>query len=138
MLTAQDARALAELRVDEAVTLLEAGHFSGAYYLSGYAIELGLKAIIARRFVADAIPDKQLVLSTYSHDLRALVTVAQLSNALNERLALDEDFALFWLIASQWSEASRYAIIDEVDATEMVAAVVGLPAGVFTWLKTFY
>lgn len=138
MLTAADACILAEERLEEAKLLLQADRFSGAYYLAGYAIEIGLKAVIAKRFTADAIPDKSLVLSTYSHDLRALVTVAQLSTGLDQRQQSSEAFAGFWLTASQWSERSRYAITDDVKAREMVAAVADPDEGVFAWLKTCF
>ncbi len=138
MLTANDARSLAEERLVQAVVLLDGGHFSGAYYLVGYALELGFKAVIAKRFVADVIPDKALVLSTYSHDLKALLTVAQLSEALAERLAKSDTFAQFWSVAQQWSESSRYAMIDREQAKDMVNAVADPDEGVFAWLKTCF
>lgn len=48
---------LAQKRFDEAKLLLGNGFSSGAYYLSGYAIECALKAIIAAQFRANEIPD---------------------------------------------------------------------------------
>ena len=44
-----DFQKLAEIRLEEAATLLNAGKFDGAYYLSGYAVECGLKACIAKQ-----------------------------------------------------------------------------------------
>lgn len=39
---------LAEERARDAEALLNAGRWSGAFYLAGYAIECGLKACIAK------------------------------------------------------------------------------------------
>jgi HEPN domain-containing protein len=39
---------LAEERVRDAKALPNAGQWSGAYYLAGYAVECGLKACIAK------------------------------------------------------------------------------------------
>jgi hypothetical protein len=52
---------LAQLRVDEAKALLGHRQSSGAYYLAGYAIECALKAVIAKQFRAEEIPDRALV-----------------------------------------------------------------------------
>src|SRR6185436_11049822 len=62
------ARRLAEERLAEATELLKTRHWSGAYYLAGYAAELALKAVIAGQFVAGAIPDKRLVNAVYTHN----------------------------------------------------------------------
>lgn len=44
----RDLQTLANLRLREARVLLRAKEFNGAYYLSGYAVERGLKACIAK------------------------------------------------------------------------------------------
>ena len=56
--------------------LLQAGRYSAAYYLAGYAIELGIKARIASVFQADMIPEKSFVNAVYSHKLDDLVGLA--------------------------------------------------------------
>jgi HEPN domain-containing protein len=43
-----DFQELAEERLEDARPLLDAGRFSGAYYLAGYAVECALQACIAR------------------------------------------------------------------------------------------
>ncbi len=43
-----DLQQLARARLREAEALLNAGEWSGAYYLAGYAVECGLKACIAK------------------------------------------------------------------------------------------
>ena len=44
-----DLQALAQAKLDDAKLLFDNGRFSNAYYLAGYAVELGLKACIARQ-----------------------------------------------------------------------------------------
>jgi hypothetical protein len=51
-------KALAQAKLDDAILLFDNKRYSNAYYLAGYAIELALKACIAKQFVADTIPDK--------------------------------------------------------------------------------
>ena len=43
-----DLRKLAKIRLKEAQILLKNGNYDGAYYLSGYVVECGLKACIAK------------------------------------------------------------------------------------------
>ena len=50
-------RNLAACRAEEAQALLQLGHHAGAYYLAGYALECGLKALIANGFEAGKIPE---------------------------------------------------------------------------------
>ena len=47
MITKKDLETLSETRLDDAVQLFQTARYSAAYYLSGYAIELGIKACIA-------------------------------------------------------------------------------------------
>jgi hypothetical protein len=49
---------LAEERVRDAEALLNAGQWSGAYYLAGYAVEFALKACIAKLTNQHDFPDK--------------------------------------------------------------------------------
>ncbi len=44
-----DLQQLGQMRIDEATLLLAHRHWSGAYYLAGYAVECALKACIAKR-----------------------------------------------------------------------------------------
>jgi HEPN domain-containing protein len=95
---------LAEARLAEARLLLANGFPSGAYYLAGYAIECALKAIIATGFRANVIPDKSRVNSIYTHNLKDLLSLADLKSPLeddmNENSALRES----WATISRWSE----------------------------------
>ncbi|HWA23056.1 MAG TPA: hypothetical protein VG735_11725 [Caulobacterales bacterium] len=71
----------------------------------------------------------------YVHDLKALLRLAGLEAKLVEEEKTRKQFAANWLIASQWTEGSRYEMIDDFRAKEMVLAVADPANGVFPWLK---
>lgn len=54
-------KVLADLRLKEAEELLRVRMWSGAYYLSGYAVELALKAAATKSFRPHHMPDKAFV-----------------------------------------------------------------------------
>lgn len=91
-----DLEKLAHLRLEEAACLLAAGHFSGAYYLGGYAVELALKACIAATFQSNAIPDRKRVERTFTDDLSQLVGLAELQADLLKKSRVDRAFAQNW------------------------------------------
>jgi len=64
--------------VKVAEALLNAGQWSGAYYLAGYAVECGLKACIAKLTNEHDFPDKDVVNKSYSHKINVLLEVAEL------------------------------------------------------------
>jgi HEPN domain-containing protein len=55
--TRSELKALAELRLEEAEALFEAGCYNGAVYLAGYVVELALKARICRLLDSQEYPD---------------------------------------------------------------------------------
>lgn len=68
-----DPRANAQAKLDDAQLLLKHQRYSNAYYLAGYAIELGLKACIAKSVTAETIPDKSFINGIYKHQFAGLV-----------------------------------------------------------------
>ena len=81
---------LAEQRLAEAKVLLDQGQWDGAYYLAGYAVELGLKAcIIKSLLVTDAFPAKDFSKKCYTHAVGSLVGLASLDESL--RIATSSD-----------------------------------------------
>jgi HEPN domain-containing protein len=56
MISTKDLRAIARARLRDAQVLLKAERFDGAFYLSGYAVELALKARICRTLKWRATP----------------------------------------------------------------------------------
>lgn len=125
---------LAETRLAEARSLLNGQHWSGAYYLAGYAVELSLKACVATQFHEAQIPSKKLVQSIFSHELSELLALAQLKEVQEAAANENPEFQKNWNFAKNWKETARYEIIEESDAKAMVDAI-GHPAdGVFRWI----
>lgn len=133
MLSAADAQGLAEARLVEATLLLDQGRYAGAYYLAGYAVELALKAVIARQFLAGVIPDKKFVQNIHQHDPARLLGLAGLAADLD---AADPSLQANWLVAAQWSEEARYEMVDQFKAIELIRAIDDPVSGVFRWLKS--
>ena len=85
MLTRGSLARNADRKLAAARVLVQAGMWSDAYYLAGYAVEIALKAIVASRFRADEITDRKLVDSVYTHDVPKLVDLAGLGPDLDIR-----------------------------------------------------
>jgi hypothetical protein len=128
---------LATLRLDEAKTLLRYNQPSGAYYLAGYAIECALKAVIAKQFRGDEIPDKALVNKVYTHDLFDLLRLAGLESELDTARRGDSGLDRRWSIAKNWTEQARYTTWTEEQAKAIIEAVDGdgKTGGLSQWLS---
>lgn len=135
MLTKADLEALANVRLDDSLTLLNAGKASSAYYLAGYAIELALKACIAKSFQAQVIPDKVFVAAIYTHSLESLMSTAGLLPQFRIDSRTDPQFAAAWGIVSKWTEGSRYELWDPISAATLIQAINDPQHGVFQWVK---
>lgn len=111
--------------------LLDNDEFSGAYYLAGYVIECALKACIAKRTRKFDFPDKRTALESYTHDLAALVRVAGLQPDLQAEIQNDQQgFGPYWGLVQQWTEHTRYLIIDRSTAENLIEAVSDSKHGV--------
>lgn len=130
-----DLKALAQSRLVDARILLANRRHSSAYYVSGYAIELALKAAIAGRIRKDTIPDPRFIKQVYVHDLNTLLKLASLSVAFADDEKADRQLNANWAIVKDWTVESRYEQVDPVLAVAMVNAVGEEPSGVFTWLQ---
>jgi hypothetical protein len=129
---------LAEIRIQEARVLFEAGCWHGAYYLAGYALECTLKACIAKQVKAFDFPDKQLALDSYTHNLATLVKTAKLNQKLTEKESQDTNFRLNWATVRVWSEESRYdTTIEEPQARNLINGITDTDSGVLAWLKHY-
>ena len=103
-----DFRKLALIRLDDARILFRQGRFEGCYYLSGYAVECGLKACIAKLTKRYDFPDKSLLQGVYTHDLAPLLRIAGLEEARDRESEHDREFGLHWYVVKQWKGESRY------------------------------
>lgn len=126
---------LANIRLEEAKVLLDNGKYDGAYYLSGYVIELALKACIAKRTKEYSFPDKKTVNASYTHDLSDLLKTAELEPTFFTDKKKDEQLGSYWSIVEGWSEETRYTRIDKQDAEDLFNAISDKDSGVFTWIK---
>jgi len=133
-----DLRANAQGKLDDAVYLLSDRRFSNAYYLAGYAVEIGLKACIALQITAETIPEKAFINAVFQHNLKNLVGLAGLQEELKEEQDKNPDFAANWALVAEWSEQARYYEIDPVTAQVFVTAVADPRSGVLRWIKTFW
>jgi HEPN domain-containing protein len=135
----QDFHELSELRLAEAKALLDSGHYDGAYYLAGYAIECALKACIAkqtRQF--DFPPDRQFLQDVYTHDLDRLVHGAGLDRALRMEVARNTQFGLAWITVKDWKETSRYERKTQRQAENLYNAISNPVNGVLIWLQRIW
>jgi HEPN domain-containing protein len=133
-----DRKALQELskvRLKEARALLDLELWDGAYYLAGYAVECAIKACIAKGTRRFEFPEKKKVDSSYSHNLRELVGVAELEKARLEQASRDSDFRRNWQTVRSWSEQSRYERHPPESARELLEAVGDKNHGVLSWIK---
>ena len=135
MLTKKDLEFLADTRLDDAVHLFHGARYSAAYYLSGYTVELAIKACIAGVFHANVIPDKSFVNAVYSHKLDDLLGLAGIKKALQDDMSKDPILAAAWGVTSKWTETSRYVMWDQFAAASIINAVGDQQHGVLTWLK---
>lgn len=126
---------LAEERISEAKSLLDAGKWSGAYYLAGYAVECALKACIARLTKADDFPEKKTVQDAWTHDLLKLINTAGLEAEWNADTKTNSDLLANWDVAKDWKESSRYKFKTEAEARALYDAITDTTNGVLPWIK---
>lgn len=124
-----DLRLLAEERIAEAKALLAANHYSGAYYLAGYAVELGLKAVLTSELTSHAMPNKFEVADAHIHDLRKLARQGALNPASEPAISVSWN-----VVVSDWGPESRYRFSGQVAAEQMVEAA----EEVLTWLTRLW
>jgi HEPN domain-containing protein len=134
-MTRENFHKVSGLRVQEALTLLEAGHYPGAYYLIGYAVECALKACVAKQVKQYDFPDKKLANEAFTHDLEKLIRVSGLSPDFESDRKEDPELELNWAIVKDWSETVRYEFdITEFQARDLYSACTGRN-GVLPWVK---
>jgi HEPN domain-containing protein len=126
---------IALIRRKEAQVLLKNRNYDGAYYLSGYIVECGLKACIAKRTERYDFPDKKRVNESYTHELEKLVKVAGLMPTLEQEIKNDSIFDVYWSVVKDWSEDSRYQDHTRNKAYDIYSAITNRKHGVLRWIK---
>ena len=138
MLTKNDLQKLAEIRLEDAILLLQHNKASSAYYLSGYAVELAIKACAAKLFQNNTIPDKNLVNALYTHSLEQLMATSGLLPDLKNDIKTDSVFGANWGVVTKWNESSRYEFWDPMAAASLIGAINDNDRGVFQWVKSHW
>ena len=137
-ITRADLQKLADEKLSDARVLFNAKSWSNAYYLAGYAVELAIKACIAKSFKADTVPDKDLVIKTYSHEFPKLIGTAGLTAELQKQVQAGQDFRAAWGVVNEWTPEDRYRTNSEQDAKELIEAISNATHGVLAWIKTHW
>jgi hypothetical protein len=135
MLTKADLERLAQIRLEDAISLFNANRASSAYYLAGYSVELAFKACIAKIIQPNTIPDKAFINAIYTHKLDSLHSTAGLRPQFDADTKVDSQFAAYWAIVNNWSEESRYEFWDPISAASLLQAIQEPNHGVFQWVK---
>jgi hypothetical protein len=127
---------LCKLRVKEARILLNARHFSGAYYLAGYAVECALKACVAKQINRHDFPNKKLANEVFTHNLEQLMHGAGLWPTFEGDIRNNPTLQVNWAVVKDWSVESRYEVgITEARARALYSACTASQHGVLKWIK---
>ncbi|HEX8610568.1 MAG TPA: hypothetical protein VF800_04705 [Telluria sp.] len=106
MLTIPDLEKLARTRLHEATALLIARQFDGSAYLSGYAVELVLKARICINLDWMGYPESRKEFEGFTslrtHDLEILLDLTGLQEKVRNK------FGSHWSNVHVWSPEERY------------------------------
>jgi HEPN domain-containing protein len=128
-------------RLDDARTLLDNGRWSGAYYLSGYALECAIKSCVLKNLeetgfiYKDRDNLKALEKKYWIHDLNGLVAVAGLTPVFGVACGADPLLQVYWATASLWNELCRYESRDETQARNLIEAIDNMPNGALQWFR---
>lgn len=128
---------LAEDRVLDAKALLDAGRWSGAYYLTGYAVECGLKACVLARIERTGIifEEKEFIKKCWTHDVDTLVDAADLQKERGQSVSTNPTLGEHWLLVGDWNETDRYKSKTEAKARRLYEAVTDRVNGVLPWIR---
>jgi HEPN domain len=133
METPQEIRDIADRRLKEAEVLLQESLYDGAFYLSGYAVELYFKAKVCELlqvpdFYAKHVPNSALSKIYLTHNLDSLLLLSGLQTIYEVEKIQNADLMRSWMYIQEqnWSEKIRYSrpdSCDEVKATKFITSV---------------
>ncbi len=112
----QDLKVLVQERLDDAKALLDAGRYSGAVYICGYVVELGLKKKICETLNWDEYPTDSQYKTLKTHELEVLLHFSGVKKFVIENLTAE------WSVVSKWDPEKRYATrqVIRADAESMI------------------
>ena len=129
-------RTLAGSRLEESRVLLENRLWTGAYYMTGLAIECALKSCLASSVKEYDFPDKQFVNAMYVHSLESLFKLnGALWAGLQADMNADSKLRVNWSTVKDWDDGKRYGIVEELEAKAMYEASTEAGSGVMEWIR---
>lgn len=129
-------RTLASSRLEESRVLLENRFWTGAYYMTGLAVECALKSCLASAVKEHDFPDKEFVNAMYVHNLEKLFKLnGALWAALQADMKNDAKLSVNWSTVKDWDDSKRYDIVEELEARAMYEASTEAGSGVMEWIR---
>lgn len=129
-------RTLAGSRLEEARVLLENELWTGAYYMTGLAVECALKSCLASAVKEYDFPDKAFVNAIYVHDLERLFELnGALWAALLADMKIDKQLSENWRTVKDWDDGRRYDVVDGAEAIQLYYASTEIGSGVMEWIR---
>lgn len=129
-------RQLSESRIEEAGVLLDHKLWTGAYYMTGLAIECALKASLAAAVREHDFPDRDFVNAMYVHNLEKLFRLnGVLWAAFQSDIKVDPNLSINWSTVKDWDDGKRYSVVQELDAKAMYDATTEAKCGVVQWVR---
>jgi HEPN domain-containing protein len=129
-------RQLCESRLEEARVLLDRQLWTGAYYLTGLAIECALKSCLAGAVKEHDFPDKRFVNQMYVHNLEQLFKLnGALWAQLQAEMAVDAKLAVNWTTIKDWDDERRYDVVEELVAKGFYVAATEAGSGILEWIR---
>ena len=129
-------RQLCDSRLEEAQVLLERKLWTGAYYLTGLAVECALKSCLASAVQEHDFPDKEFVKQMYVHNLEKLFKLnGALWAQLQTDMKADAKLAVNWSTVKDWDDSKRYDIVEELAAKGLHDATTEAGSGIVEWIR---
>ena len=139
MLTRNELKQLARMRLREAKVLFNEGFHDGACYLAGYVIELALKARICKILDLTEYPQSGEISRAFkTHRYDDLFKLSGLERKFNDAIGTNPPLLMNWSLLTKWTEEFRYRPIgssSKKDAEKVINALDNPKDGVFTWIK---
>ncbi len=107
MILVEELKNLCTDRLEDAKTLFNAGRYDGAFYICGYAVEIGLKMRICRTLGWEGYPKTKKEFESFSsfkiHNLEILLHLSGVEAQIKEK------FFTQWSVVTSWDPEIRYS-----------------------------
>jgi hypothetical protein len=107
VITLEELQSLSRDRLEDAKILHDARRYDGAFYICGYAVELGLKKKICETLKWEGYPSSEKefaqLKSFRTHDLEILLHLSGVENQIKGEVFTD------WSIVASWDPEIRYS-----------------------------